>query len=137
MAFIPIQNDHGKYVELGFATSTTVAKGNAVIDNGSGYMTNASAGGGVDVLYVAMEAVVTTANNEKVLCVKTDGVTFLADTDAAWAQTDVGTYSDLASASTIDPNASSDDIFYIERGVGIAGTGTQVIGTFSRGTPNS
>lgn len=137
MAFTPYQNDHGKYVELGFATGTTVTKGNAVVDNGSGYMTNASAGGNVDIEYVAVESVLTTADNEKVLCVKTDGVTFLADCDAAWAQTDVGTYADLAAAGQVDPNASTDDIFYIERGVGAATVGTQVIGHFAKGVPNS
>jgi hypothetical protein len=137
MAFTPLYGDEGKYCSVGFATGTTVVKGNAVVDNGSGYMTNASAGGNVDILYVAVESVVTAANNEQVLCVRTNGVTFLADCDAAWAQTDVGTYADLAAAGQVDPNASTDDIFYIEKGVGVAATGTQVVGQFQQGVPNS
>jgi hypothetical protein len=137
MAFTPIYGDEGKYCSVGFATGTTVVKGNAIVDNGSGYMTNASAGGNADILYVAVESVVTTANDEQVLCVRTNGVTFLADCDAAWAQTDVGTYADLAAAGQVDPNASTDDIFYIEKGVGVAATGTQVVGQFQQGVPNS
>lgn len=137
MAFRPIQYDSGKMVDLGAATATTFTKGNAVVDNGSGYITNASAGGNVDIRYVAMETVTTTADGQLVKCVSTDGVTFEADVDAAWAQTDVGTEADLAAAGQVDPDASTDDIFYIERGVGTAGTDTKVVGHFTRGVINS
>ena len=137
MAFTPYQNDHGKYVDLGFAAGTTVVKGNAVVDNGSGYMTNASAGENVDIRYIAVESVVTTADDEKVLCVSTVGVTFLADCDAAWSTTDLHTEVDLAAAGSLNPDASNDDLFYIERGVGIAETGTQVIGHFLQGPMNA
>lgn len=137
MAFTPIYGDEGKYCSVGFATGTTVVKGNAAVNNGSGYMTNASAGGNVDVRYVAAESVVTTADNQQVLCVRTEGVTFLADCDAAWSQTDVGTYADLAAAGQVDPDATTDNIFYIEKGVGVAETGTQVVGQFIEGAPNA
>lgn len=135
MAFLPIAGDQNAYCHVGAATSTTITKGDALVDNGSGYMTTASSGGNVDIRYVAMETVTTTANGQKVLAVRTDGVTFIADTDAAWAQTDVLTEADLgATPGLVDPDASTDDIFFIEAGV----TGqTKVIGHFTRGVPNS
>lgn len=125
-------------VDIPAAASTAFVKGNAVVDNAAGFITNGSAGGNVDVRYVCMQTITTGATaGELVLCCSTDGVTFEADTDAAWAQTDVGTEADLAAAGTVDPDASTDDVFYIERGVGTAGTDTVVIGHFTRGVPNS
>ncbi|MFH2030828.1 MAG: hypothetical protein ABIJ40_09485 [Bacteroidota bacterium] len=138
MAFTPIQGDSGKYVEIGAATGVTFVKGNAVKDSsGAGYITNAAAGDNTPVHFVVMESKTTTANGEKVLCVKVEGVTFLADCDAAWSVTDVLTEADLAAAGQVDPDASTDDIFFIERGVGIAETGTQVIGHFLHGDPQA
>ena len=135
--FTPIRYDSGKLVKVGVATGVAVVKGNAMVDNGSGLLTNASAGGGVDVRYVAMETVTTTADNQPVLMCETEGVQFEADTDAAVAQTDVGTEADLAAAGQVDPDASTDDIFYIESIVGAAGVATKVLGYFTRGVPNS
>ena len=137
MAFKPIQFDSGKMVEKEFATGVTVVKGNAVVDNGSGYLTNASASTAVDVRYVAAEGLTTTANGDLVLCWMTDGVTFEADTDAAWSVTDVNTDVDLGTAGNLNPDASTHDLFHIERGVGTAETDTKVIGHFTRGVPNS
>ena len=68
---------------------------------------------------------------------RTNGVTFIADTDAAWDQEDVLAYADLGAAGTVNPDATSDNLFFIESGVGIAGAGTQVIGHFVYGAPNS
>jgi len=137
MAFRPIQFDSGRMVDLKAVNSTAFVKGDAVVDDGNGLITTASAGGNVDIRYVAMETVTTTSSGQLVKCVSTDGVTFEADTDAAWAQTDVGTEADLAAAGQVDPNASTDDVFYIERGVGTAGTDTKVVGHFTRGVMNS
>ncbi len=91
----------------------------------------------MDIHYVAMESVVTTSAGQLVEVVRVDGVTFEADVDTTWATTDVGTEADLAAAGQVDPDASTDDIFYIERGVGATGVGTKVIGHFTRGVPNS
>jgi len=137
MAFVPIKGDEGKYSSIKAADAVTFVKGNACIDDGNGLLTNASAGGGVDIHWVVQESVLTTSSGQEVLCVRTDGVTFLADTDAAWAQTDILTQCDLGAAGSLDPNASDDDIFYIEEGVGVAGTSTQVIGHFEPGAPNA
>jgi len=138
MAIRPLKNAEGKTVEMACANSLTVTKGNMMVDDGSGNLTNASAGGGADVEYIAMETVTTTSAGQLVLCLRVDpSILFSADCDAAWSTTDVGTYCDIAAAGTLDPDASSDDIFYIERGVGVAETGTVVEGHFTKGTPNS
>jgi hypothetical protein len=137
MALIPENYESGKTVLMGVATGVTVNRGDMLVDNGSGYLTEASVGGNVDVRYVAAETVTTTADGQLVLCWETNGVKFLADTDAAWSVTDVGTECDIATAATLDPDASDDDVFYIESGVGTAETDTQVRGYFTRGVPNS
>ena len=137
MALIPENYEGGKTVLVGVATGVTVNRGDMLVDNGSGYLTEASAGGNVDIRYVAAETVTTTADGQLVLCWETEGVKFLADTDAVWSITDVGTECDIATAATLDPDASTDDVFYIESGVGTAETDTQVRGYFTRGVPNS
>lgn len=137
MAFIPYQYGDDRTVEMKCANSTTITKGDAMVDDGNGLLTTASAGGNVDIRYVAAETVTTTASGQLVNCWSTDGVTFIADCDAAWAQTDVLTEADLAAAGQVDPNASTDDVFFIERGVGLTTVGTQVIGHFTRGVMNS
>lgn len=137
MAFRPIQGEDGATVSIKCANSTTIVKGDALVDDGNGLLTTASAGGNVDVWFVAAESVVTTVSGQLVLCYKTEGVTFEADCDAAWVQTDILTEADLAAAGQVDPNASTDDVFFIERGVGAAGVGTKVIGYFTRAVPNS
>lgn len=137
MAFIPRFDTEGKTVLMPCANSQTIVKGNALVDNGSGYLGTASSSTATPVTHVAMQTVTTTADGQLVLCVRTlDGV-FEADCDAAWAQTDVGTYADLAAKDTINPDASSNDLFYIEKGIGTAGTDTKVLGWFSHYTPNS
>lgn len=136
MAFLPIAGHKNAYCHVGAATGVTITKGDCLVDNGSGFMTTASAGGNVDIRYVAMETVTTTANGQLVLAVRTAGVTFLADTDANPAQTDVGTEADLAAAGQVDPDASTDDIFYIESILG-AVADRKVVGHFTRGVPNS
>ena len=141
MAFTPIQFDSGRLVQIPCATGQTIVKGDALSNvDGTGYYTTVSGGDGVTPTHVAMEDVTTTANGDMVTCIRTDGVVFKADTDAAVSVVDVGTYADLASKSTVDPDASTDDIFFIESivgGMGAAESSKAVIGWFTRGTPNS
>ena len=68
--------------------------------------------------------------------IRTDGVQFEADCDATPAQTDVGTLADLATNSTINPDASSNDLFYIESISSTVSPG-KVLGHFVEGVPNS
>lgn len=137
MAILPFQFDSGKMSLIGAATGQTIVKGDMLKDNGSGYAVPVVAGDGVDVRWIAMESVTTTADGQQILAMSTDGVTFIADCDAAWSITDIGTNCDIAAAGQLDPDAASDNIFAIERGVGTAEVGTKVIGQFTRGVPNS
>lgn len=137
MAFRPVFGAEGKNRLVAAANSTTFTKGDGCVDNTSGLLTTASAGGNVDIRYVAAETVTTTSSGQLINVIDTVGVTFEADCDAAWNATDVGTEADLAAAGQVDPDASTDDIFYIEAGVGTAGTDTVVRGHFTRGVMNS
>ena len=134
--FKPLQYDSGKLIKMACATSQAIVKGMALADNGSGYLALADVNTAVDVRYVAMETVTTTANGQEVLCLRTQGVVFEADTDANPAQTDVGTLCDLATDLTVNPDASTHDLFYIEAIVG-ALADKKVRGWFVEGVPNS
>lgn len=137
MAFRPQNYDEGKLVSIPAANATTFVKGNAVVDNGSGLLTNASATTAVDVHYVAMESKLTTASGELLLCLETENVLFDADCDAAWATANQGAYADLGAAGNVNPDASTYDIFYILKGVGVTAVGTTVLGYFTRGILNT
>lgn len=135
MAFIPMNYEEGKVVDLPMSTGETVVVGQvSVADTDGYYITGVSSA--EDIRYVALEAAVTTADGERVRHIETEGVRFLADTDAAPAQTDVGTWCDLADKSTLNPDATTNAQFYIESIVGAVGD-LKVTGYFTRGTPNS
>lgn len=137
MAFRPINYEEGKMVLMPVANSETIVKGYALVDGGAGNLVVATSSTATDIHYVAMETVTTTATAQLVKCIETTNVLFDADTDAAWATADQGTYADLASVSTINPDASSNDLFYILKGIGTAATDTRVLGYFTRAVPNS
>ena len=137
MAFRPQEKDDGKIISVAAATTQTIVKGDLLADNGSGYLAVMSADAGTPPTHVAQETITTTANGDMVLCMRTMGVIFEADCEDAPAQTDVGTYCDLASKSTLDPDSSTDDLFYIESIVGTVGTSTKVIGWFAHYTPQA
>lgn len=137
MAFRPQNYEEGKLVAIPAANSQTIVKGDALADNGSGLLAVATSATAVDVHYVAMQTVTTTASGQRVLCIETHNILFDADTDAVWSIVDQGTYADLASVSTVNPDASTNDIFYILKGVGTAETDTKVLGYFTRGIPNT
>lgn len=142
MALYPVNFEHGRVVQLPTAASITFVKGNAVVDNGSGYLTNAASSTAVDVKYIALEGKTTGAAAGELLKVyKVDeSVRVHADCDAAPAQTDVHTVADLAGAGSINPDASTNDLFYIESidlADGAVGTSTKVYGYFTHGAPNS
>lgn len=137
MAFTPINFEEGDTVELPFSTGETVVKGGAVVADSDGYYIMASSSTATDVHYVALQAKTTTADGEKILCLRTHRkVVFEVDTDANPARTDVGTVVDLATVSTVNPDASTNDLFYIEDIVG-AVADNKVRGFFVDGVPNS
>lgn len=138
MTFIPRNRDAGTPVLVAGAASLAAVKYNAAVDNGSGYLTNAAAGTAVEVPFVENETITLSATaGEMVQCLRTTGgVIFDATTDAAPAQTDVGTVADLAGAASVNPDASANDIFYIESIVG-ATADLLVRGHFQMGVPNA
>ena len=137
MSFRPLKYEEGKLVLMPCATAQTIVKGYALADNGSGYLAVATSATAVDIHYVAMQTVTTTANGQMVLCIETENILFDADCDAAWSADDVGTYCDLASVSTLNPDATTNDLFYIAKGIGTADTDTTIYGFFTRGILNT
>lgn len=127
--FTPLNYDSGKLVKVPLATTQTVTKGMALIAE-NGYLTDNATTTTEDVLYVAMEDKVSTANGDLVLAIPVRGVRFLADCDDVVSVVDRFTYCDLATASTLNPDASTEDVFFIEEIVGEAETSKQVIGYF-------
>jgi len=113
MSFRPIKYLDGRIQRLPAATTVVFVKGMAVEDNGSGYLRLATSSS-TEVRYIAMESLTTTADGDLLLVLDTQGVLFDADTDAAPAQTDVGTLCDLATNATLNPDASTNDVFYIQ-----------------------
>ena len=133
MAFIPINFEEGRLVDLPM-TAATYTKGQALLCT-SGYYITSAAGSNLAVDYVCMEGIVIATTGNTAKCISTRGVKFLADCDAAPAQTDVGTVCDIATATTLNPDASTDDIFYIESVI-LPLTAKQVVGYFMHENPN-
>lgn len=126
----PLRFDGGRLDRIGCATGQTIVKGDALVDNGNGYLVPATSSTAVDIEYIAWETVTTTADGQLVQVYRVaGGVQILADTDNAPAQTDVHTLADLASVNTINPDASTNDLFYIEKIDG-AVANKRVIGHF-------
>ena len=122
MALTPVNYEEGQLVNLPFSTGETVVKGGAVVADADGFYIMAGAATATDIYYIAMEAGTTTADGEEVLCVRLQNKVIIeADTDAAPARTDVGTVCDLATLSTVNPNAVLTTLFYIEDIVGPVG----------------
>lgn len=135
MAFTPINYDDGKLVDLPM-TAATYTKGQA-LSCSSGYYVTASAGQNGEVFAVCMEGIVIGTTGLTARCIITRGVKFIADCDAAAAQTDVGTICDLATATTLNPDANTDNLFYIEALEGKTAVTTKVRGYFMHENPNS
>lgn len=140
--FTPVNHEEGKVELIPVANSVAVLKGAAMADNGSGLLDLATSSTAVDIEYVAAQTVTTTSSGQLVPMIPTKGVRFSVKCDAAPAQTDVGTRCDLATNSTVNPDAASNNLFYIEMidissGLGAVGTTTTVIGHFVEGAPNS
>jgi hypothetical protein len=135
MAFRPVNYEEGKTVLLPAKASIAFVKGNALVDDGAGFITNGASSTAVDVNYIADETVTSSGTDGATLvrCIPTRGIRFNADCDAAPAQTDVGTLADLGAAGNVNPDASSNDLFFIESidlSGGAVGTTTKVFGYF-------
>ena len=138
MAFRPVKYEAGKLVAIACANTQTIVKGDALADNGSGYLAVATATTGVDIHYVAMQTVTTTAAGQMVLCIETENVLFEADTDSTgWLTAEQGTYVDLATVATLDTSGTTYALFYVLKGIGVTAVGKTVLGYFTRGILNA
>lgn len=127
--FRPIRYEEGRMEKLPLAVSQTVVKGDALQWNG-GYLEVATTTS-TDVRFVAMEDVTTTSSQHtECLVLPVEGVEFEADCDNVVSIVDRGTYADLASKSTVNPDSSSYDAFYIKNYVGKEEVTKKVVGHF-------
>lgn len=135
MAFRPVNREEGKVIELpayNGGSSATYTKGDALVFS-SGLISAASSSTATDVMAIADETKTVTVDGTLLRVHLVDPSTLVeADCDAVWSTVDVGTFADLASVSTVNPDASSHDIFKIIKGVGVAETGLKVLGFFTR-----
>ena len=129
MAFRPLHWDEGQTLLVPATNTTTFTKGNALTYT-SGLLDNAAAGTAKDVYFVAAKTVTTTVSGQLIEVWPTVGVVYEADVDTTWATADVGTLADLATVSTVNPDASTHDLFLILSGIGATAVGTKVVGRF-------
>jgi hypothetical protein len=136
MACRPLNYEEGKVILVPATNSETFTKGQ-MLTYSSGLVTAAAGGQGTDVELISASGVLTTVSGQLIPCWPTRGVLYECDTDAVWSTADQGTYCDLAAATTLDPDATADDLFFIIKGIGTAETDTKVLGFFQHGVPNS
>ena len=125
--------DDGKLVKIPLAASQTIAKGDALVW-ASGYLA-AAISTSEDVRYIAMQDVTTGATEHtECLVLPVMGVRFEADCDGVVSIVDRGTYADLATKATINPDATVEKVFMIEEIVGKEEVSKLVRGYFVRFT---
>lgn len=129
MAFRPLNWDEGQVLLVPGTASEAFIKGSALV-YASGLLTAAASSTAVDVYFVAAKTVTLPAAGGLIEVWPTVGVVYEADVDTTWATADQGTLADLASVSTINPDASDNDLFLIYYGIGATGVGTKVVGRF-------
>lgn len=143
MAFRVVNFEEGRLVNLAAAASAAIVKGNALVDNGSGFITNAASGTAVEVHYIADETkTIGSTAGELIRAYKVGpSVRINADCDGVVSTIDVGTYADLAAAGSLNPDASTNDLFFIEKAdtsnSEAVETTTRVFGYFQNCVPNS
>ncbi len=138
MAFRPVNNEEGKKLLIPAKASIAFVKGNALKDDGAGFITNAASGDNTDVFFIADEEITSNGTDGVTLlnCTLVKGVLLEADTSNTPAQTDVGTDVDLSAAGTVDTTAATDQVFHVVKVV-LPLSAKKVIGYFNQGVPNS
>lgn len=135
MAFRPVNREEGKIIDLpayNGGSSATYTKGDAVVFS-SGLIAAASSSTATDVMAIVDETKTVTTDGTLVRVHLVDPSTLIeADTDGVVSTVDVGTFADLASVSTVNPDASSNDIFKIIKMIGTAEVSLKVLGFFTR-----
>src|SRR3990167_3715217 len=130
MAFRHINFDEGKTVRRR-AGAITIAKGDALVIT-SGLLALATSSTATDVQYIGAKAVTASSGDYVDVWACSPDMLWEADCDGVVSTVDIGTFADLATVSTINPDASSNDLFLIEDLVGVAETSTKVVGRFTR-----
>lgn len=116
MAFLESKHSSGKSREFLTASSTTIAKGDALVFS-SGYLTPATASDTASNPIVIANEDVTTGSGEhkKILGVLVDPtLEFIADCDDATAQAQVGTSVKFKDKATVDNGTAGGNIKIIE-----------------------
>ena len=131
--FIPVNYDSGKVVSIPLATTQTVTKGMALM-MANGYVTDNATTSTEDIGFVALEDKVSTADGDMVLAIPVRGIKFEADCDDVVSIADRFTRCDLATASTLNPDANTEGVFFIEEIVGEEEVSKKVLGYFERFT---
>ncbi|MFA5158733.1 MAG: hypothetical protein WC451_06145 [Patescibacteria group bacterium] len=132
MSFRPIRYDSGRLCQLPLAVSQTITKGMG-LKWSSGYLTVIETGSYQDTRFVAMEDVTTSDSQHTLITViPTDpDIQFEAGCSHVVSVVDRGTYADIATSGTIDPDGSTYNDFYVTDIVGAAETSTTVLGYFT------
>lgn len=130
MAFRPINWDEGQVVRRR-SGAITITKGDALVVS-SGLLALASSSTATDVMYVGAKTATYASGEYADVWPAEPNILYEADCDGVVSTVDIGTFADLASVSTINPDASSNDIFKIEDLIGTAETSTKVVGRFTR-----
>ena len=104
------------------AASTTITQGMALAFT-NGYLRPVATGtpsADKEARYVAMESKVTAGGQNPLLkVVRTDGVTFIADSNATADASKVGLKVDFINSNTIDPTSTTNKSFFIENTYGV------------------
>jgi len=131
--FTPQRYDEGRLSTKQLAISQTVVKGDGLKWVG-GYLAVIASGSYQDCRYVAMESVTSDGSSHPdiIVCPTDEDIEFIADCNIAVSVVDRGTYADIATKASIDPDASTYNDFYITDILGAAETATQVLGHFTR-----
>lgn len=136
MAVLPINFEEGKLIDLPMSAggSTADYEVGDMLKISSGYYAVATVGQGTDVEAVCMEKVTISTDGVTAICIPTRGIRFEGDTtDEPSLTASPGTYCDLTDVSTLDEDASNDDLFYIEYVKGPVAD-KKVVGFFQHGT---
>jgi hypothetical protein len=123
--FQPRKKDSGLLDTLLTASSTTIAKGDA-LDYSSGYVQRATSASTV-IHCIAMEDKVTaSAVHSSILVLWTYGVEFEGDTAGSTSQALEGTYIDLTDHDTLNQAASTTNVFFVRKVI----SSSKVVGVF-------
>lgn len=116
-------------MSIPLAVSQTITKGMALVW-ASGYLSIGTTTS-TDVRFVAMEDVTTDGSSHtEILVLPVEGVEFEALCDDVVSIVDRGTYADLATGYSVNPDSSTYDVFYIDEIVGEAEVSKTVKGHF-------